>query len=105
MAIDKTTLTYADVLVMREYCKDVTPGPWKIVADSRPSIMAPSESGGYMDGGHVATLAAMAKYAAAWGDKSDNMIDAEFIARARTDFPLLIEFALTMMNELGWDNS
>lgn len=104
MTAEATTLTYHSILDMRDYCKGVTPGPWRVVPDSRPDIMAPAGKGGYMDGGHVVAFASMAKYADAWGNASDNMVDAEFIARARTDFPLLIDFAITMMRELGWDN-
>lgn len=49
-----------------------TPTPWRIEWDSRPDIVTQSDQGGYMGGGHIATVS---KY-------EENIADSEFIVLA-----------------------
>lgn len=101
----KDLLTPEELQAIAARCSGATPGPWTVEEDSRPSIMAPVGTGGYMDGGHLATFMAMAKYDAAWGDKSSNSADANFIAHARTDVPKLLAFIQSLQAELAQTNS
>lgn len=93
-------LTPEELQAIAERCSGATPGPWTVEEDSRPSIMAPAGTGGYMDGGHLATFMAMTKYDAAWGNKSSNSADADFIAHARTDVPRLLELIQWLIRSL-----
>lgn len=66
---------------IRRRTNAATPGPWRVEPDARPDIHTVSTKGGYMNGGHLAT---MAKY-----DRSQD--DAAFVAHAREDIMFLLD--------------